>query len=33
VVDLKRIIAAGELGTVLHIETNFSGNAVGALHQ
>jgi predicted dehydrogenase len=26
---LQRIIAAGELGTVLHIDTNFSGNAAG----
>jgi predicted dehydrogenase len=29
VVDLKHLIAAGDLGTVLHIETNFSGNTVG----
>jgi predicted dehydrogenase len=29
VVELKRMIVAGELGTILHVETNFSGNAVG----
>ncbi|CAH1654585.1 MULTISPECIES: Gfo/Idh/MocA family oxidoreductase [unclassified Chelatococcus] len=29
VAALKRLIAAGKLGTILHIETNFSGNVVG----
>ncbi|MCA3610945.1 MAG: Gfo/Idh/MocA family oxidoreductase [Methylobacterium sp.] len=29
IMELKRMIEAGELGTILHIETNFSGNAVG----
>jgi predicted dehydrogenase len=29
VVALKRMIADGELGTVLHVETNFSGNVTG----
>ena len=29
IVELKRMIEAGELGTILHVETNFSGNAVG----
>jgi predicted dehydrogenase len=29
VAELKAMIDAGELGTVLHIETNFSGNSVG----
>lgn len=29
VVDLKAMIAAGTLGTVLHVETHFSGNVAG----
>ena len=29
IVELKAMIDAGELGTILHIETHFSGNAVG----
>jgi predicted dehydrogenase len=29
VVALKRMVDAGELGTILHVETNFSFNAVG----
>lgn len=29
IADLKAMIMAGDLGTILHIETNFSGNAVG----
>ena len=29
VVELKRMLQAGELGTLLHVETHFSGNAVG----
>lgn len=29
IIDLKRMIDAGTLGTVLHIETHFSGNVAG----
>ena len=29
VVELKRMVEAGEVGELLHIESNFSGNAVG----
>ena len=29
IVDLKQMVVSGDLGTILHIECNFSGNAVG----
>lgn len=29
IVELKQLLMSGDLGTVLHIEANFSGNAIG----
>ncbi len=29
IVELKQIVMSGQLGTILHIEANFSGNSVG----